>query len=116
MVFMPIPQVELNSLTMASLLNSPLGQLRIVGFLEGLSFLLLLLFAMPMKYMAGQPEFVRVIGMAHGILFILYIPAVFRVALADEWGKSKTALAMLASLIPCGTFWAEFRLFRPRNS
>ena len=46
---------------------------KIIALLEGTSLLLLLLFAMPMKYIAGDPIYVKNIGMAHGILFILYV-------------------------------------------
>ena len=52
--------------------TSTRSQLRVIAFLEGVSFLLLLGIAMPLKYMYGQPEMVRVVGMAHGILFVWY--------------------------------------------
>jgi integral membrane protein len=97
---------------MKELLRSRLGWLRIIGFLEGVSYLLLLFIAMPLKYLAGQPEMVRITGMAHGILFMAYIPLVLYVMAERDWPIKKAALAMLASLIPFGTFWAEFRLFR----
>ena len=74
--------------------------------------LLLLFIAMPLKYLAGQPEMVRSTGMAHGILFTAYIPLVLYVMVERDWPIKKAALAMFASIIPFGTFWAEFRLFR----
>ncbi|MDB5105138.1 MAG: rane protein [Fibrobacteres bacterium] len=98
---------------MDSLTRSRFGWLRIFAFLEGVSFVLLLFIAMPLKYLAGQPEYVRAIGMAHGVLFLAYLPLVLSAKAEFDWPLGKTALAMLASLLPFGTFWAEYRIFRP---
>ncbi|KAA9332059.1 DUF3817 domain-containing protein [Hymenobacter busanensis] len=97
---------------MLRLLSSSLGRLRVVGFLEGLSFLVLLGIAMPLKYVFGQPEAVRAVGMAHGLLFVLYVLLVIMVAIEYSWSVRKAALAFAASLVPFGTFWAEKKLFR----
>jgi integral membrane protein len=94
------------------LFNSALGRLRIVGFLEGLSFLFLLCVAMPLKYLADQPQVVRVTGMVHGLLFLLYVLYVVQVKLELRWPYTKALLAFLASLIPFGTFYADAKLFR----
>jgi integral membrane protein len=86
----------------------------LIAFMEGVSFLLLLLIAMPLKYLAGWPLGVKVVGMAHGVLFIAYIALVALAALSDRkgWPLLKIVLALIASLLPFGTFWAEYRLFR----
>ena len=68
------------------MLSTPIGRLRLVGILEGISFLVLLGIAMPLKYLAGQPEAVKVVGWAHGALFVLYVGAVMQAALAHGWG------------------------------
>lgn len=60
--------------------------LRLVGLLEGVSFLVLLGIAMPLKHFAGRPEAVRVVGMAHGVLFILFVVLVLIVARQRRWG------------------------------
>ncbi|WP_400192219.1 DUF3817 domain-containing protein [Hymenobacter sp. B81] len=96
----------------APLLSSSLGRLRVVGFLEGLSFLVLLGIAMPLKYVLGMPEAVRAVGMAHGLLFVLYVLLVIMVTIEFSWSLRKAALAFLASLVPFGTFWADKKLFR----
>ncbi|OGX84758.1 hypothetical protein BEN47_15895 [Hymenobacter lapidarius] len=88
-----------------------LGRLRLVGFLEGVSLLVLLGVAMPLKYLAGQPAAVRYVGMAHGVLFVVYVLLVIQVAIQYRWSFGKTALALVASVFPFGTFWAEKRLF-----
>lgn len=77
---------------------------RIVGYLEGTSFLVLLFIAMPLKYMAGQPEAVHYTGWAHGLLFILYCQAAATVTYKEKWPPGKAALAFLAAFLPFGPF------------
>ncbi len=93
-------------------LTTALGRLRIVGFLEGISFLVLLLIAMPLKYIWKMPEAVQGVGMAHGILFILYLLGVLQVKVELGWGMKKTLLALVASILPAGTFVADALLFK----
>ena len=84
------------------------GRFRIVAFWEGISFLLLLFVAMPLKYGFGVDLAVRVVGMAHGLLFIAYV-----VTLGQAWSRLGTRLgciAFVASFIPAGTFWLDARL------
>ena len=97
--------------TSSQLVLTSLGRLRLIAFLEGVSLLVLLGVAMPLKYLAGQPTAVRFVGMAHGLLFVLYVLLLIHVALQQRWSFGKTALALLASVVPFGTFWADRRLF-----
>ncbi len=90
-----------------------LGRLRLIGFLEGVSFLLLLGVAMPLKYLAGQPEAVSVVGMAHGVLFLLYLVATVQAALEFQWTWTRTLLIAGASLLPFGPFYADARWLKP---
>jgi integral membrane protein len=78
--------------------------LRLIGIAEGFSFLILLLIAMPLKYLAEWPYAVKYVGWAHGLLFILYIIAVFASIRVMKWGFKGFAIAMIASLLPAGTF------------
>ncbi len=80
-----------------------LRNLRLVALLEGVSFLLLLFVAMPLKYMAGLPIFVRVVGLVHGLLFILFVVALFRAASEHRWPVTRSLVAFVASLLPFGT-------------
>ena len=84
---------------------------RLISFLEGLSFVLLLFFAMPMKYAMADPRFVKMLGMPHGVLFLLYIILSVSVAIEREWGFKTSALVLLASVVPFGTFYADRKLF-----
>ena len=90
-------------------LASPLSRLRLVGFVEGWSFLVLLLFAMPLKYALDLPTPVKVVGSAHGGLFVLYAIAVGEVAARRRFGGVGPWLgfvgaAAVASVVPLGTF------------
>ena len=95
---------------------TPLGRLRLIGFLEGLSFLLLLFVAMPVKYFAGIKEATMVPGMLHGVLFLLYILAVFQVREDMEWNWKTTFIALVASILPFGTFYADNKIFKPAKA
>lgn len=77
---------------------------RKIGIAEGISFLLLLGVAMPLKYMAGLPEAVKYTGWAHGVLFVLYCYMVIVAGQEYKWGFGKIFLAFLASLLPFGPF------------
>lgn len=92
--------------------KTSLGRLRVVGWWEGVSFLLLLGVAMPLKYYWGHPEYVRVIGAAHGALFLLYVAAAWQAAMVQEWNWRRTALVFIASLLPAGPFVLEAKLLR----
>jgi integral membrane protein len=92
--------------------RSSLGRLRAIGMLEGLSFLVLLGVAMPLKYLAGMPEMVRVVGMAHGVLFMLFGLAVVQVAVERRWPLTRVVAALAASVLPFGPFVLDARLLR----
>ena len=81
--------------------------LRVVGILEGISYLVLLCIAMPLKYFYGIPEAVKYTGWAHGVLFMAYIPAVFIARKAMNWNFVWTVFALKASIIPFGTFYLD---------
>lgn len=85
------------------------GRFFAVAFLEGVSYLVLLFIAMPLKYFAGQPEMVKRVGMAHGLLFVLFLFTLVQVTTDKEWKLSKAFNAFLMSLLPFGTFWFESR-------
>ncbi|HEX8507558.1 MAG TPA: DUF3817 domain-containing protein [Hymenobacter sp.] len=101
---------------MKDLLLTGLGRLRLVAILEGVSFLVLLLIAMPLKYLAGQPMAVRHVGMAHGVLFVLYVFLLIQQSIERSWSFKKALLGFIASLVPFGTFWADRKLFQPSKA
>ena len=86
------------------MLHTPIGRLRAVGWMEGASFLVLLCVAMPLKYLAGMPMAVKVIGWAHGVLFIAFCAALAETKRERSWGIRRAALGLVAALVPFGTF------------
>ena len=88
--------------------------LRITGIVEGISFLVLLLVAMPLKYWAGWPLAVTAVGWAHGVLFIAYLGAVLLAAPVMPYNLLKIGVAFAAALVPIGTFWLD-REWRERE-
>ncbi len=81
-----------------------LRQFRLVALAEGASFLVLLFVAMPLKYLAGQPLAVRVVGSVHGLLFVAFVLALLWVGIARSWPVRRWLLAFVSSLVPFGTF------------
>jgi len=98
---------------MVSFLTTTLGRLRLVAFIEGVSFLILLFVAMPLKYFFEQPQAVRVVGSVHGFLFVAYILMVFITKVEHEWSASKTLRLLLISMIPFGNFYADWKWLAP---
>lgn len=93
------------------LLKSSLGRFRIVAFLEGCSYLAFAL-TMPLKYSFAIPQPNFVVGMFHGVLFILYVFLALQLAFLQKWPLLKTFWVLLASLIPFGTFYMDAKLLR----
>jgi integral membrane protein len=98
---------------MENFIKTPLGRFRLIGLLEGISFLVLLGIAMPLKYKLGLPLAVKYVGWAHGLLFILFIVALAQVAFTYRWSIVKVILAFVASLVPFGTFILDAKLLKP---
>jgi integral membrane protein len=95
--------------------RSTLGILRILALCEGISYLLLAL-TMPLKYMYEMPLPNKIVGMAHGVLFIAYCIMVFVVNQERKWSFLTNIWAYLASLIPFGTFVADAKIFKKEQS
>lgn len=100
-------------MSIKNLLSSNMGRLRIAGFLEGLSLLVLMGWAMPMKYMYDQPEYVRMVGSVHGALFIGFLCMIFIVAEQKSWKYTDIPLKLFIScFIPFGTFYLDHKLLK----
>lgn len=77
---------------------------RKIALAEGVSFLVLLLIAMPLKYFADMPKAVTVVGTLHGILFVLFIILAFEVKGSYKKSFGWFTKSFIASLVPFGTF------------
>ena len=90
-----------------------LDRFRAISLAEGVSYLVLIGIAMPLKYAAGLPSAVRVIGMLHGVLFVAFVVGLALAAKSERWGAKQIVIAMIAALLPVGAFWLERRLRAP---
>ncbi|TMM30522.1 DUF3817 domain-containing protein [Polaribacter aestuariivivens] len=80
---------------------------RIVSFLEGVSYLLLLFIATPIKYLHGDASYVKMLGMPHGLLFMLYIVLAIVIQKQMNWNNKTLGIVLLCSIIPFGTFYMD---------
>ena len=80
---------------------------RIIAFLEGLSYILLLFIATPVKYLLQDETYVKILGMPHGILFIIYIVLAFLLKSEMKWSSKTFNIALLCAIVPFGTFYLE---------
>lgn len=92
------------------MLHSPIERLKLIGTIEGISFLVLLGIAMPLKYIANFPQAVTIVGSLHGLFFVLFLLAVANVTIKHRWSLLAAAGAVLASIIPFGTFILNSKL------
>ena len=83
---------------------------RIIAFLEGLSYVLLLFIAVPIKYLKNDPSYVKMLGMPHGLLFMGYIALAIVLRTNNQWIKNNFFMVLMASVIPFGTFVVEKKL------
>lgn len=77
-----------------------LKALRSISFFEGMSYIILLLIAMPLKYGLGYDMAVSIVGGAHGFLFVLYCVACLVALIKDRWGVKRTFIAFLSAVVP----------------
>ena len=84
--------------------------LRRIALIEGLSFLVLLGIAMPLKYVAGKPEAVKIVGWIHGVLFVIFCWALLQTMLNRNWSFKRAAAVFIASLLPFGPFVLDKKL------
>lgn len=78
-----------------------------ISLLEGISLLVLLFIAMPIKYILGNPEYVKHVGMAHGLLFVAYVLFAIMTKFELDWKPKTLLIVFAASVIPFGTFYID---------
>jgi len=84
------------------MLRTSIGRLRAIGLIEGVSFLLLLGVAMPLKYFAGMPQAVTIAGWLHGLLFMAFCIVLTQAHQDAEWSLRRSGTVLLAALLPFG--------------
>jgi integral membrane protein len=88
-------------------LEKTIKTFKIISTLEAISFLLLLGIAMPLKYIWNLPQMVQTVGMAHGVLFLLYIAGAVFISQKLNWSIKQLAIAIFCSILPFGPFYVE---------
>ena len=80
---------------------------RIIALFEGISYILLMSIGLYYKYQLNDATYVKLLGMPHGILFILYILIAFLLRKQEQWNTINFGIILFASLIPFGTFYVD---------
>lgn len=94
------------------MLKTKIGRLRALSLIEGLSLILLVFIAVPLKYFMAMPMIVKVVGPIHGGLFLLFVFLTIASAVENGWKFKTTATLLVSSVIPFGCFYAESKVFR----
>lgn len=90
-----------------------LSTFRIIALLEGLSYILLLFIATPLKYLANDPQYVKMLGMPHGLLFVAYVVFAIFLRSTYKWNNTSFFIILLCSLLPFGTFYVDIKYLKP---
>ncbi|RCH56203.1 DUF3817 domain-containing protein [Mucilaginibacter hurinus] len=91
-----------------NMIKDPIGRLRLLGYLEGASLIILVFAGMPLKYWFDSPAVVKIVGPVHGVLFLWYVFNTISVAIAQNWKFTKITWKLLvASMVPFGTFYVD---------
>lgn len=98
---------------MIKLFNSNIGRLRIIGILEGISLLILVFIAVPLKYKFNDPSLVKGMGPIHGALFLLFVVNSISIAIQRKWHIATTLKVLLSCIIPFGTFYTDHYILKP---
>ena len=80
---------------------------RIIAFLEGVSYILLMSVGLYFKYQLEDPSYVKLLGMPHGLLFISYLILAFLIKDGEQWKNKDFGIILLASILPFGTFYVD---------
>lgn len=97
---------------MKNFLNTSLGRLRLVGIVEGISYVGLLICSV-IKRVFAMPEIIKVPGMIHGALTVIFILALIDAHIAYKWNWKRSLFLLVASLLPFGSFWADHKILKP---
>ena len=80
---------------------------RIIAFLEGVSYILLMSVGLYFKYQLGDPSYVKLLGMPHGILFVTYLVFALLLKENEKWNKTELFIVLGCSILPFGTFYID---------
>lgn len=104
--------MNLTELRSTPAVRGAFGRYRVMAYVVGVMLLVLVFVAMPLKYFAGQPSLVAVVGTAHGFLYVVYLATAFDLALKARWRLDRMILVLLAGTVPFLSFVMERRVER----
>lgn len=98
---------------MTKFFTTTIGRLRLFAFMEGISLLVLVFVAVPLKHYFDNPSWVKLIGPIHGALFLLFVFNALQVGVEQQWKFRETTWKVLvACFIPFGTFYIDYKILR----
>jgi integral membrane protein len=98
------------------LLKTKIGRLRLIGYLEGISLLVLVFVAVPMKYGFANPSLTKLMGPTHGAIFLLFLINALSLGVELNWKFRRTTLPLLLScFVPFGTFYVDRKILSKIN-
>jgi integral membrane protein len=98
---------------MTHFFKTQVGRLRLIGYLEGISLLVLIFVAVPIKHYFNNPDVVKALGPVHGALFLLFVFYTISVGVEEKWKfKETTWKVLLACIIPFGTFYIDRHILK----
>ncbi|GAA5020486.1 putative membrane protein YdzA [Marivirga lumbricoides] len=98
---------------MKKFFTTTIGRLRLFAFLEGISLIILVFIAVPLKYYFDNPSLSKNLGPIHGALFLLFVFNALRVGIEQQWKfKETTWKVLLACFVPFGTFYVDYKILR----
>lgn len=92
------------------MINENVKRFSLINTIEGYSYIILLFIAMPMKYLLAIPMAVKIVGMVHGILFIIFCLLLVMASNEAKWSVKESVVFFIASLIPFGTFFTKSKI------
>lgn len=102
---------------MLKFFNTKIGRLRLIAFLEGVSLLILVGIAVPLKYVYQDPSLVKAVGPVHGVLFLYFVLNTITVGITYNWKfRTTTWKVLLACIIPFGTFYVDKAILSKMNA
>lgn len=102
---------------MKNLFQTNIGRLRIIAYLEGISLLILVFIAVPLKYFQNNPAMVKTMGPIHGALFLLFLFNTISVGVEKQWKfRTTTWKVLVACLVPFGTFYIDHQILSRADS
>ncbi|MDX6199334.1 MAG: hypothetical protein QOJ79_2485 [Actinomycetota bacterium] len=92
------------------------GRYRVLAYVVGTLLVILVFVGVPLKHFAGQPQVASVVGVTHGVLYMVYLATALQLAIARRWRPVRILVVFAAGLVPFLTFYMERRVTREERA